>query len=82
MIINLKGSEAAVNSTPSTFGSATCVRVVATANTLLTLKDSSNNVIGTCTMLGDTTEYIQKAHTDTIESNVAALGVSVGFTID
>jgi hypothetical protein len=82
MIINLKGSEVAVNTTPSTFGNTTCVRVVATANTVLTLKDSGNNTIGTCTMLGGTSEYVQKAHADTIQASVNALGVSVGFTIE
>jgi len=81
MIINIKGSETAVNTTPSDFGFATCVRVVGSANAVVTIKDTSNNTLGTATVLQNTVEYFEKSPSDTIEANVAILGAAVGFTV-
>jgi hypothetical protein len=82
MIINVKGEEATINSTASTFDNATCVRVYAAANTLVTIVDPVANVtVGSATVLGNSIEYFEKKPSDTIEANIAQKAVSVGFTI-
>lgn len=81
MIINVKGAQTTVNATATTVDNATCMRVIASANTLVTIRDASNNVLGSVTILGGTSEYIEKLQSDTIEANVDLTVTSVGFTI-
>ncbi len=70
--------------TASTFGSATCVRLVNTTSTarLVTVVEEQNGtVLGSFTMLGNTEVFLQKrsAHCIFAAANTV-LGASVGFT--
>ena len=87
--VKILASEVVVNATPSNISTASLVRVINTDNSnpaKITLRDSSNNIIGTTTISfagGDNSLiFIMKEPTDTIESNStsnAVLGTSVGF---
>lgn len=86
-IVKILSLEEAVGSTATSVSSATLVRIVNTstsANALITRRDSSNNVLSTCTLPfagGDgSVMFIMKDSTDTLESNSAAVvGASAGY---
>jgi hypothetical protein len=65
--------------TANTVSTASCVRVYASANAVITVANASGT-IGTCTVPGGTVEYFIKQPTDTIAANVAVLATSVAFT--
>ena len=82
-IIKLKGTQAACGTatgTASTFGSATCVRLVNSTTTayLVTLEETDGTDIGTCTIAGGEVIYLKKNPTDQIfAANAGVLGVGV-----
>lgn len=87
-IIKVISQEQAVNSTPNTVSLATLVRVFnanTTDNYLITVRDSSNTVLGSLTIGFNGSEesvvYLRKSPTDTIEANNSTYvkGVSVGY---
>lgn len=86
-IVKILSQEVSVNSTPSSISGATLVRLVNTstsANALITRRDSSNNVISSCTLPfagGDgSVMFMMKDSTDTLESNSATtVGAAAGF---
>ena len=84
-IIKLKGTEAACGTTTgaaSTFGSATCVRLINTgvASYLVTLEQTDGTDIGTITIAVGETVYLKKNPTDQIfAANAGVLGVGVSL---
>lgn len=87
-LIKVLSQEQAVNTTPNTISSATLVRVFNKSNTenyLVTVRNSSNTVLGTLTLgyIGneESVIYLMKSASDTIEANNNSnvLGVSVGY---
>lgn len=78
-VIKVLGSEISTNSTANTVGNARLVRVHATANTVVTIANSTPSNIGTISVFGGTDVFIEKQPTDTIATDVAAKAVSVAF---
>ena len=82
-ILKLKGTQAACGTatgTASTFGSATCVRLIngTTSAHLITLEKTDGTDIGTLTIAGGESVYIKKDPTDQIfAANAGVLGVGV-----
>lgn len=74
----IKSSEISVTTANTVFESKN-VRVFAANSALVTVRDSSNNVIGTMTYPAGTIEVIEKSPTDTISANVAVLCVAIGY---
>ena len=70
--------------TASTFGSATCVRLVNTTSTarlVTVVEEKSGTVLGSFTLLGNTSEFLQKRSSHCIFAAAnTVLGASVGFT--
>lgn len=84
MIINLKGNEGSLSSanTGNTFFNSVCVRLVVTANAVIEVYDSANNLIGDTTLLATNEYFVQKATTDQIRiASGSALATPVAFTI-
>ena len=70
--------------TASTFGNATCVRLInnsGTARLVTVVEEQSGTVLGSFTMPGNSVEFLQKrsAHCIFAAANTV-LGTSVGFT--
>lgn len=84
-IIKLKGTQAACATTTgaaSTFGSATCVRLINTgvAAHLVTLEQTDGTDIGTITIAVGESVYLKKNPTDQIfAANAGVLGVAVSL---
>ena len=87
-VLKILSQEAPVNTTPSTFSSASLVRILntnTTSNFLITQRDAANNILGAFTIPfagGDeSVVYLMKDPTDTVESNNSSyvFGTSVGF---
>ena len=83
----IKGAEAAcptATGTASTFGSATCVRLVNTTSTarlVTVVEEQSGTVLGSFTLLGNTVEFLQKRSSHCIFAAAnTVLGTSVGYT--
>lgn len=82
-VIKLKGTQAACGTTTgaaSTFGSATCVRLVNSTTTayLVTLEQTDGTDIGTATIAGGESILLKKNPTDQIfAANAGVLGVAV-----
>ena len=82
-VIKLKGPQAAcatVTGSASTFGSATCVRLINGTTTahLVTLEQTDGTDIGTCTIAGGESILLKKNPTDQIfAANAGVLGVAV-----
>ena len=70
--------------TASTFGSATCVRLVNTTSTarlVTVVEEASGTVLGSFTMIGNTVEFLQKRSSHAVfAAHASVLGSSVGFT--
>ena len=71
MILKLKGTQAAAptgSGTATTLSKATCVRVFNSGSTvrLVTLEESCGTDIGTMSVAGGATEYLEKDPTDQI----------------
>ena len=85
MKLKLKGTEAAAGTTTgaaSNVGSATLVRVhnSGTTERLVTLEESGGTDIGTFTISGGATEYLEKNPTDQIfAANAEVLLVAVAY---
>lgn len=84
MVIKLLASEAACNSTPSTFSGSRLVRIISKETStvsLVTHKTGAGATIGTISILPQTELIIEKAATDTLESNNASnvLAVPVAY---
>lgn len=84
MVIKLLASEAACNSTPSTFSGSRLVRVVSKETStvsLVTHKTGAGATVGTISILPQTELIIEKLSTDTLESNNASnvLAVPVAY---
>ena len=85
MKLKLKGTEAAagVNTgAASNVGSGTCIRVhnSGTTQRLVTLEEAGGTDIGTFTLSGGATEYVDKAATDKIfAAHAEVLLVAVAF---
>jgi len=82
MIIKLISEEATL-SAADTVGLASCVRVYNNSGSevLITRRDSSNNVLGSCTLANNEVSFLQKLSTDTLEAGANVLVTSVAFTI-
>ena len=87
--ILVNGSQITVPNTvgaASSFSEATCVRLAnpSTTDYVVTVAatNSGSTTIGTFTLLGDTTELLEKNPTDVVfvNADTAVLGVKVGFT--
>ena len=87
--ILVKGSQITVPNTvgaASSFSEATCVRLANPSATdyVVTVAEtnSGSTTIGTFTLLGDTTELLEKNPTDVVfvNADTAVLGAKVGFT--
>ena len=84
MIINIKGPEGPLHGTGNTFFRASCIRcVVQNLDTVITVYDEANNIIGDTTLLSDNEYFIVKGAADIIAtSNTSTiLATPVGFTI-
>ena len=89
MITLIKGTEAACGTNaagPSTFGSATAVRLVNNSGTarLVSVIDSvgGSTTIGTFTLPGNAVEVVEKKSTEAIFAAAnTVLGAAVGYTI-
>lgn len=70
-VIKILSNSAVCNSTPSTFGNNKLVQVtnINTSAYLVTQRDAANNIIGSIVIQGGGTYAIEKAATDTLESN-------------
>lgn len=84
MVIKLLASEASCNSTPSSFNGSRLVRLAnkeASSSALITHKTASGGTVGTITVLAQTELVIEKAATDTIESDNASnvLAVPIAY---
>ena len=85
MKLKLKGTEAAAGTSSgaaSNVGSGTCIRVhnSGTTERLVTLEESGGTDIGTFTLAGGATEYVDKAATDKLfAAHAEILLVSVAF---
>ncbi len=84
MVIKLLASEAACNSTPSTFGGNRLVRIISRETTtvsLITHKSAGGQTVGTISILPQTELIVEKTATDTLESNNASnvLAVPVAY---
>lgn len=80
MVIKLLASEAACNSTPSTFGGSRLVRIISKETStvaLITHKTAAAATVGTISILPQTELIIEKLATDTLESNNATNVVAV-----
>lgn len=87
--LKVQAEEQVVNTTPNTISTATYVRIVSTEATdfvLITIKNSSNDVLGSFTLGPSESaygiEYIIKTPTDTIQSNTTGTTIkatSIGF---
>jgi len=88
--IKIKGVEAnvGINANRSTFANSTIVRIVntdASNHVLITLRDTSNTVLGSFTIGSSATDFsgecLMKNPSDTIEANTAdiAKGAPIGF---
>lgn len=72
MVIKLTGQETSCNSTPSNFSLARLIRVAnkdATNIALVTHKTNSSVVVGSISIFPRTDLVLEKAATDTLESN-------------
>lgn len=78
-VIKVLSSEIATSTTANTVNNAKLVRVHATANTVVTVANSSAGVLGTLSVFGGTDVFVEKQPTDTIATDVAAKAVSVAF---
>ena len=87
--ILVKGSQITVPNTvgaASSFSEATCVRLANPSDTdyVVTVAEtnSGSTTIGTFTLLGNTTELIEKNPTNVVfvNADTAVLGAKVGFT--
>jgi len=80
------GSQAACGTSSgngSNFGSATVVRLYNSGTTarLVSVEDSGNTLIGTFTLAGGRTEFVEKNASDEIfAANAEVLGVGVAIT--
>jgi hypothetical protein len=79
MIIKPYNTEITV-SAANTVYDAPLVRVYASANTLITIEDTSaNTTISTFTMSGNTVEIVEKIKTHSISGNTSILCVPVSY---
>lgn len=71
IIIKLTGEEVDVSSTPDTVHGSVIFRVYTPTggDSLITVRDSANNVLGTMTQPGGFTEIMAKQPTDTVSAN-------------
>jgi hypothetical protein len=77
-LIKLKSSEAICNSTPSSFGNASIVRLTNSGATTVITQNNASATVGTMTLFGNTTAILQKSSTDnlTSTSNVQCVAIS------
>ena len=83
-ILKILAVEATLNSTSNsttanTITSARIVRILATANTLITVKDSGDNTVGSITVLGGNDTIIEKDRNTYLTANAIITAVPVGF---
>lgn len=74
-IIKLRGSEITLGTSANTVSNANMTRVLNTSDivaTLITHKDAGGNTIGTVTIGTNSVAFIEKALTDTLQSNAAS----------
>ena len=78
------GTEACGTSTTngSNFGSSTVVRLYNSGTTarLVSVETSANSLIGTFTLAGGKTEFVEKDASDEIFAHAEVLGVGVAIT--
>jgi hypothetical protein len=80
MIIDIKGAEASITSSASSFSGARLIKINATAAaTVITLTTAGDAAIGNTTLLAGT-HFIAKSPTDKIASAPTVNGTVVGFT--
>ena len=84
MLIKLAGNEGQLANTAggNTFFNATCIKLVVTANAVVTVYNSADTQLGNTTLLATNTYYLQKAATDKIEvdTSTSILATPVAFT--
>ena len=80
-IIKLKGTEMTVGSanTEVTVSNNPLLRVYASAESTVTVTDSSNTVVGTVTLPAGSVTYLEKSPTDTITANTDVLVTPVAY---
>ena len=80
IVLKLVGEEVSVT-TPNTVSNAVLFRVYTPTggDSLITVRDSANNVIGTMTQPGGFVEIMEKRATDTIEANTAIKCTPVAY---
>ena len=81
MILELKGAEATINSTASTFNNATLVKVIVTTGTpVITITTASDAAVGNTT-LNTGIHFIKKHPTEKIAASADVKGTPVPFTV-
>jgi hypothetical protein len=83
MIIKVLSEEAVLSSTPDTVEDSRVVRVYndSGSDALVTRRDSSNTVLGSCTLANGSIQFMEKQGDDTLESSANVKATSVAYTI-
>ena len=73
-IVKVFGTESVCNTTPSSFGNNTIIRLVniGTAPYIITRASNTGSTIGTFTILANSTVICEKSYTDTLASNTTS----------
>lgn len=81
IVLKLTKEEITVSSTPDTLDNAVLFRIYTPTggDSLITIRDSANNVIGTMTQPGGFVEIMEKRPTDTIEANTSIKCTPVAY---
>lgn len=77
-IVKVKDQETSVTSA-NNINNSQLLRVYASTNTIVTIRKSNNDVVGTFTIPQGRVEYVEKEPTDTIEANSTILCVPIAF---
>jgi hypothetical protein len=81
IVLKLVGEEIVVSSTPDAINSAVLFRVFTPTggDSLITVRDSSNNIIGSMTQPAGFVEIMEKRATDTVEANTSIKCTPVAY---
>jgi len=83
MIIKPIAEETTLTDEASTVDGGRVIRIYndAGSDVLVTRRDSSNNVLGTCTLANGSIQFVEKFHDETLEASANVKAVSVAYTI-
>jgi hypothetical protein len=81
IVLKLTGEEVSVSSTPDTVRGSVIFRVYTPTggDSLITIRDSANNVLGTMTQPGGFVEIVTKQSTDTVSANTTVKCTPVAY---